>query len=422
MTPRVISCAEERADYLVLPRGCADEVATELTEVGIALHLDDRREAGAPFEARFDGVLTEAQSQAAQSMLEHDSGILVAPPGSGKTVIGASLIASRGRNTLVLVHRKPLMDQWVAQLALFLGLKPREIGRIGGGLRKVTGRIDVAMLQSLVSKGGVADLVAGYGHVVVDECHHVPAVSFERILGEVRSRYLTGLTATPVRRDGHHPILEMQMGAVRHTMNGGRHGQAAPLVCRLFVRNTGFRPGPDDATQGIQNLYARLASDTVRNEQIIADVRAALAEGRSPLVLTERRDHLESLSTALRDAARHQVTLYGGMGAKARRQALTGLTGAPANESRLVLATGRYIGEGFDDARLDTLFLALPVSWKGTLVQYAGRLHRLREGKTEVRIYDYVDRDVGMLRRMFERRLKGYRAMGYAEVGSFLFE
>jgi len=414
LTPRIIHCAEERAEYLVLPRGCAPEAAAVLGDHGVTVETEDKRECGEPLDLRFTGTLTPLQEQAAAALLAHETGILVAPPGSGKTVVGAHLIAVRGCSTLVLVHRKPLLDQWVAQMALFLGLKPGEIGRIGAGRQKPNGRLDVAMLQSLVRKGEVADLVAGYGHVVVDECHHVPATSFERVLGEIRARYLTGLTATPLRRDGHHPILEMQLGPVRFTVRGHGPGSEAPMAHRLVVRETGFTADEQAMPAGIQGLYALLAVDQGRNDLIVNDVVAAVAEGRSPLVLTERRDHLDLLASRLGGTAQHLVTLYGGMGTRERRGIMERLAAIPADETRLVLATGRYIGEGFDDARLDTLFLALPVSWKGTLVQYAGRLHRVRAGKVEVRIYDYADTGALMLKRMYEKRLRGYRGMGYA--------
>jgi superfamily II DNA or RNA helicase len=329
-------------------------------------------------------------------------------------VVGTYLVAARARNTLILVHRQPLLDQWVAQLGMFLGLDPKAIGQIGAGKRRPTGRLDVAMLQSLVREGRVDDVVAGYGHVIVDECHHVPAVSFERILSEVKARYLTGLTATPRRRDGLHPILEMQLGPVRFAVDARSQAARRPFDRRLIVRETAFTMIALDPAQGIQALYGALAGDERRNQLILDDVAHAIEEHRSPILLTERRDHLEYLATRLRPFVRRLVVLQGGMTPSERRQVMAQLAGIPEDEPRLVLATGRYIGEGFDDARLDTLFLTMPVSWKGTLVQYAGRLHRLHPGKTEVRIYDYVDREVPLFQRMFEKRLRGYRAIGYA--------
>ena len=253
-----------------------------------------------------------------------------------------------------------------------------------------------------------------YGQVIVDECHHAPAVSFERVLNEVKARYVVGLTATPHRRDGHHPIADMQLGPVRFTVDQRNQRSLRPFDQSLFVRDTAFKWVNDRAAPTVQELYAALAADDRRNRIILDDVIQALEEKRSPIVLTERRDHLEFFAAKLRNFARHVVVLRGGMGVKERRRVQEQLAAIPSHEERLLLATGRYIGEGFDDARLDTLFLTLPVSWRGTLVQYTGRLHRLHPGKTEVRIFDYVDRDVPMLHRMFQRRLRGYRAIGYA--------
>lgn len=415
LTPRVIACAEEFPDHISLPRGCLAELEDLLHEYGVALVMEDQRTGGDPLEVRFNGQLTAMQKDAAGALLASDIGVFVAPPGVGKTVVGTYLVAQRARSTLILVHRQPLLDQWVAQLSMFLGVDAKAIGRIGGGKRKPNGHLDVAMLQSVVRGDEVNDIVATYGHVIVDECHHVPAVSFERVLSNVKAKYVTGLTATPQRRDGHHPIIEMQLGPVRFTFDSKHHTARHPFTHRLIVRETIFRLASDAHRTPIQDLYRALVTDASRNQLIINDVLNALEEGRSPLLLTERKDHLEYLEAQLRPAARNLVVLRGGMGAKQRREVAERIATIPPDEERLVLATGRYIGEGFDDARLDTLFLALPVSWKGTLVQYAGRLHRFHEGKREVRIFDYVDREIPMLARMFEKRLRGYRTIGYEQ-------
>ena len=413
-TPRVIACAEEFPHHIALPRGCRGDLEDLLRNHGVKLVVDDARHEGEPLQVQFQGALTPSQDQAAKALLQHDIGVFVAPPGIGKTVLGTYLVSQRRCGTLVLVHRRPLLDQWVTQLSMFLGIDEKRVGRVGGGKRRANGTLDVAMIQSLARKGRVDDMVATYGQVIVDECHHVPAVSFERVLSEVKARYVVGLTATPHRRDGHHPILEMQLGPVRFSVDARSQAARRPFEHKLIVRETGFRLDETRTELSIQEIYQALAADEQRNQLILDDVIQAVAGGASPILLTERRDHLEYLAGRLRSFVRHVVVLQGGMRPRQRQELGTRLADIPDREERLVLATGRYIGEGFDNARLDSLFLAMPISWKGTLVQYTGRLHRLHPRKKEVRIFDYVDVGVPMLRRMFEKRLRTYRAVGYA--------
>ncbi len=415
-TPRVIACFEELPDHVALPRGCRDALQSLLDEYGIALHLDDKRNVGTPTDFCFHGTLSDIQQQTVDELMRYDIGIFVAPPGSGKTVVGAWLAAARNCSTLVLVHRKPLLDQWVAQLSRFLDLPPKEIGTIGSGKNTANGILDVAMMQSLIRKDEVADLVVNYGQIIVDECHHLPAFSFERVLGEVKAKYVVGLTATPYRRDGHQPIIHLQCGPTRFSLNRKQQVTGEDFTHRLILRETGFSLSDTDGKITIQEIYARLTADRQRNHLILGDIRQSLAEGRSPILLTERKDHLEYLAGELRDTVHHLVVLHGGMGVKHRRKVMEHLASIPDDEERLILATGRYIGEGFDDARLDTLFLALPFSWKGMLVQYAGRLHRLNPGKVEVQVYDYVDSSVPMLTKMHDKRMKGFKTMGYEQA------
>ncbi len=412
-TPRVIACAEDLPQFVALPRGCQGELEAMLRDYGVTVEIEDQRVGGERLPFQFQGKLTSVQQAAADALLAHDIGVLVAPPGVGKTVVGTYLIAARGCSTLVLVHRQPLLDQWLAQLSLFLGLEPKQIGQIGAGKKTGNGRIDVAMIQSLVRKNNVQDVVAQYGQVIVDECHHLPAVSFERVLVEAKARYVMGLTATPQRRDGHHPITTMQLGPVRFAVNPKSQAAQRPFAHTLMVRETGFKTLCEESAS-IQDLYAALAADVKRNQLILDDVIGALEQRRSPILLTERKDHLEYFAAQLSRIARHVVVLQGGMSPSERREVKRQLAVISDAEERVVIATGRYIGEGFDDARLDTLFLALPVSWKGTLIQYAGRLHRLHKAKQEVQIFDYVDREVPVLWRMFQKRLRGYRGLGYA--------
>ncbi len=421
LTPRVISCAEDHEKHISLPRGCLEDVQILLQEYGSRLEVEDLQHLGDPIEVTFLGELTDAQRQAASAIAEHNTGVVVAPPGFGKTVLGTYLIAKRMCSTLVLVHRQPLLEQWRSQIGIFLGRDSKSIGQVGGGKRKLTGQIDVAMIQSLSRQDSVDDIVAEYGLVIIDECHHLPAVSFERVLSEVKARSVVGLTATPQRRDGHQPIIHMQIGPVRFKADPRSQLAQRPFDHRLAVRETGFDAPVQASDTTIQELYGLLVADEKRNEQIINDVLMAMEEGRSPILLTERKEHLEKLHDRLTGFVRHIVVLRGGRSAKERQEVQAQFASIPMDEERLILATGRYIGEGFDDARLDTLFLALPVSWKGTLVQYAGRLHRLHPGKREVRIVDYVDSKVPMLARMFDRRRIGYRAMGCREEDNETF-
>lgn len=418
LTPRIITCAEETPEYICLPRGSMDDLEELMQGYGTKVKTEDRRNPGKDLALKFQGDLSELQTKAAQLLLKHDIGVLVAPPGMGKTVMGIFMAVSRGLTTLILVHRAPLLDQWVSQLSLFLGISEKEIGRIGAGKRKPNGKLDVAMIQSLTRKGKVEDLVADYGHVIVDECHHLPALSFEKVLAEVKARYILGLTATPQRRDGLHPIISMQLGPVRFAVNAKKQGELRPFHHRLVVRETRFALENPLSKPTIQELYSDLVKSQSRNQIILEDVLAALKENRSPILLTERKEHLDYFREKLQDKVRHLVILQGGMTSKKRKASTSQITEIPEGEERLVLATGRFIGEGFDDARLDTLFLAAPISWKGTLVQYAGRLHRKHPGKKEVRIYDYLDNSVPMLMRMFDKRMKTYRALGYAQNDS----
>ena len=414
--PRVIACAEDHRHHIGLPRGCLDDVCQTLSDLGIRVTIRDERYAGRPLAVIFQGELRPEQRAAANAMLAHDAGVLAATTAFGKTVVAAWLIAQRGVGTLVLVHRRQLLDQWIERLSTFLGVPAKSIGRIGGGRSRPTGLLDVAVIQSLVSKGVVDDRVAGYGHLIVDECHHLSAHSFEQVARQAKARFVVGLSATVARKDGHHPIIFMQCGPVRHQVSARAQAAARPFEHFALVQPTTFQPTrtPDaDKRVEFQALYQELVEDEVRNRRICDDVIESANNGRSPLVLTERNDHLDRLEGLIAAGVRHLVVLRAGLGKKKRQAISERLTAIPRDEARVILATGKYVGEGFDDARLDTLFLTLPVSWRGTVAQYAGRLHRLYDDKREVRIYDYADLNVPMLARMFDRRCRGYEAIGY---------
>lgn len=416
--PRVICCAEDYPQHVALPRGCLESVRKCLEECGVRLRLRDERNPGLPLDVVFCGELRPEQAQAGQAMLAHDTGVLAAGTAFGKTVLAAWLIAQRGVNTLVLVNRRQLQAQWVARLATFLNVPEKEIGRIGGGKRHVTGKIDVALIQSLGRKGETDDAVAKYGHVIVDECHVISAPAFERVARRAKAQYVTGFSATPIRKDGHHPIIFMQCGPLRHEVNPAKMRQIQSFVHTVWVRPTTFdgsRPwGEGSPAPSFHALCEELMRNDARNRLIVADVLAAVKEGRSPVVLTERKSHLVELAARLEGSVRHLVVMRGGMGRKQLAAIAAQLAAIPDVEPRVLLATGSYLGEGFDDARLDTLFFAMPISWRGRIAQYAGRLHRIHAGKREVRICDYADLEVPMLARMFDRRCQGYRALGYS--------
>ena len=414
--PRIIACAEDHPKHFALPRGCLDDVRKTLEALKIEPVLCDERFGGVPLNVSFCGVLRPDQQAAAQALLEHDTGVLAATTAFGKTVVAAWLIAQRGVNTLILVHRRQLLEQWIECLSTFLSLPARTIGRLGGGRKKLTGTLDVALMQSLIHKGVVDDRVGDYGYLIVDECHHLSARSFEMVARRAKAKFVTGLSATVGRKDGHHPIIFMQCGPVRHRVDAKTQAAARPFTHHVLVRPTAFRAtaasDPDPRAE-FHHLYEALWNDEKRNQMICADVVSAVNEGRSPLVLTERIEHLQRLARLLSPDIAHLILLQGGQTRKELNDARTHLAKLPATSARVILATGKYIGEGFDDSRLDTLFLALPISWRGTIAQYVGRLHRLHESKREVRVYDYADLNVAMLSRMFDKRCRGYEALGY---------
>ena len=405
---------------LSLPRGCIEAARAALRRTGAELRVRDEREEGEALEVAFQGELRPEQKAAAEAMMRHDAGVLEAGTAFGKTVLAAWMVAARGRSALVIVNRVTLQRQWIARLAQFLGLRERDVGRIGGGgRRRVTGRIDVAVLQSLLRRPEAELRAMRHGFVIVDECHGLPAATFERVADRFRARFFLGLSATPVRRDGRHPVVEQQCGPVRHSVPSAALVRAEPFAHVAIVRPTAFSPPPEVASKGpgapsFSALCTALCADGARNERLVADALACVAEGRFPVILTDRRDHVAALAAALRERGAPNIfELVGGLAPKALATATAAMAAVPPGEGRVIVATGPLLGEGFDDARLDTLLLATPLSWRGRLAQYTGRLHRRCEGKREVRILDYADLGVPALSRMFDRRCEAYAAIGY---------
>ncbi len=411
--PRMIACYDDFPEYIVLPRGCLADVTQLLEDYKINIEVVDECTKGKPLRASFKGKLRGKQKDAVKTLRQHDIGVLSATTAFGKTVVAAKMLAVRKRSTLILVHRKQLLEQWRERLATFLSVSIDDIGQIGGGKKKPNGKLDIALLQSLYRDGKVYQDVSQYGHIIIDECHHLSAFSFEQVLKQAKAKYVLGLTATPIRKDGHHPIIFMQCGEIRYQVNAKDAALERPFEHIMIPRYTNFSLPDSDDKQTIQQVYQHLSEDKGRNDQIVTDVISSVKEGRSPLVLTERIAHLRYLTGQLSESIDNIIVMHGGMSRNQLNKTREQLASIKSNEDRVILATGKYIGEGFDDPRLDTLFLAMPISWKGTLQQYAGRLHRLYDSKKEVRIYDYVDDQVGMLQRMYAKRKSGYRAMGY---------
>jgi len=407
--PRVIGCAENYPQHIALPRGCLGAAQELLSENGIRCDLRDERYSGEAFDLTFIGNLRDDQQAAVAAMLRHDAGVLCAPTAFGKTVTAAAMIARRGVNTLVLVHRTELLKQWQERLQVFLGAGKGVVGNIGGGKAKATGKIDIAVMQSLSRQGEVNPLVESYGHVIVDECHHVGAVSFDAILKRTKAKFVLGLTATPFRRDGQQPIIFMQCGPIRHT---AAKPVTAPRDLEVMPRSLYSRIDlPPEA--GIQDVFRNLANDQARTQAIAAEVQTAYSQGRKVLVLTERTEHLDAMRAALVGKVPLTFVLHGRIPRKQRAALIAEFDALPPDAPRVLLSTGKLVGEGFDHPALDTLVLAMPVSWKGTLQQYAGRLHREHASKTNVRIVDFVDTGHPALLRMWDKRQRGYRAMGY---------
>ena len=407
-TPRIIGCADNLTHHIALPRGCLNDLLVLLNTNNISYELDDKRLDGEEIQVEFTGTLRPDQNKAMKAMLKHETGVLCAPPAFGKTVTAAAIIAKRSVNTLILVHRKELMLQWRERLGAFLELGTVKIGNRGGGRKKLYGKIDIALMQSL-ARNPDDDIIEQYGQIIVDECHHISATSFEGLLKQSKARFVLGLTATPIRRDGWHPIIFMQCGPIRHRAANAVDAPEQLLVIPHLIQ----MPPKDHGSDSIQHLFNTLAENDVRNKVIVEGILSAYKNGHKILVLSERVAHLSTLEQLLRDNVEELHVLHGKTSKKERTRIMTRLEELPPDAARVLLASGKLIGEGFDHPPLDTLFLTMPLSWKGTLQQYAGRLHRTHVGKEVVRVHDYINSNYPQLERMWRKRMTGYSAMGY---------
>lgn len=432
--PRFIFSGEINHAELLLPRGTIEKVIKILTNAGANVIIRDERLSKRKIKVAFKGALTKEQTKAIKVIKSFDCGVLVAPPGAGKTVIGCALIAERKTSTLILVHRQPIMDQWKERIQEFLEVDPKNIGIFGGSKKKRSGKIDIGMLQSLAKTENMEEIANSYSQIIIDECHHIPASSFEGVMKQIPARYIVGLTATPRRKDGLEKILFQQCGPIRYEMDYVEDGQ---LTKETIIKETGFRIPSELGNQPPYHLLIEaLISDENRNALIARDAIAALKESRFPLLLTDRIDQLDCLDRLIKQQSLKDpelsnikiVKLYGNLSAKNRGVILNEVTDSrSAKQPTLIIATSSLIGEGFDLPSLDTLILSMPLSFEGRMIQYAGRLHRIVEGKSNVVIYDYMDSFSAIFLKMFRNRVKAYKKMGYkirrpdvvTEIGTF---
>ena len=430
--PRIISCFDITNEYLAMPRGCEDAIRSFLNDNTVTYTIIDKTNHGNKISVSFQGEEREEQLEAINALLPYTNGILHATTAFGKTVTAAAIIARKKVNTLILVHSKALLKQWHDRLTEFLNIDyPKHEEKNKRGRRKVFspigcfdssgntlhGIIDIALIQSCLDEDGVKPFVQDYGMVIVDECHHVSSITFEQVLMSIKAHTIYGLTATPIRKDGHQPIIFMQCGPIRFSTDVKSQIAKQSFDRFLIPRFTSYNSILEDRLS-IATLYKYLSEDEIRNNLIVEDICKAVNTGRTPIILTNRTAHVSVLAEKLKATIKNVISLTGIGTTKEKREAMQRLQTIPDSEQLVIVATGKYVGEGFDYPRLDTLFLALPISWKGLLTQYAGRLHREYEGKKDVRIYDYIDIHEPICDSMYRKRLKGYAAIGYKTINT----
>ena len=425
---RMIYMGQDEQGYIGIPRGLYDELIQRCCEAGIKCHIEDERTVGRSIDVIFQGELRESQVPAVEKMLEHDTGILSAATAFGKTVVCSRLIAERKVSTLILLESSALIEQWVDALHNFLDIKEELpeyqtpsgrirkrknlIGRIHGAHDSSTGIIDIAMVGSLCKKGEPHPRLQEYGMVIMDECHHAAAATVIEILQAVKAKYVYGVTATPVRSDGLEKIGYMLLGNIRYRYTAKDRAKEQGIEHLVYPRFTRVAY-PRSQEMHINDAYMLIRDSEVRNEQIVEDVKKCIAHGRTPVVLTRYKEHASLLSERLQAYADNLLLLYGNKSKKELQKVREQMEKVPAGETMILVATGQMVGEGFNYPRLDTLIMATPISWRGIVEQYAGRLNRDYAGKKDVLIYDYVDSHIDKFDRMYGKRLKAYKQIGY---------
>ena len=433
--PRIVFCGYDEAGYICIPRALLDSVIDRFNEVGISFTLTDNRCSGTPLDVSFNGTLYEEQMRAAKAILEHDNGILAATTSFGKTVVGAYMIAQRKTNTLILVHNTEIQKNWIEDLNKFLDvnaelpeyktktgrIKKRKniIGKLHAGHNSMTDIIDVAIFSSLGKGDEIDPIIEQYGMVIMDECHHGAAQTVEDVIGSAKAKYVYGLTATPKREDGLEKKVFMQFGPIRFRYTAKERAEKQGIDHFVYPRFTRLVSASHLKVNEANRAVIECES---RNEQIIADVENCIQNGRTPLVLTKYKEHAELLYQRLQGKADHVYLLQGGGSRKTKDEMRIQMRSIPDAESIVLVAIDKYIGEGFNFPRLDTMMLTMPAAAEGNIEQFAGRLHRDYETKKEVIIYDYVDSHIRVLEKMYHKRLRTYKKIVYEICNNIIVE
>lgn len=427
---RFIYLGSDEGKYIVLPRGLREDILKKFDNAGIRYKIEDKRTQGRELNISFKGELRESQIPAAETMLENETGILHAATAFGKTVVCCDMIARRGISTLILVDRADLMNQWIKRLDEFLDIdeelpeyqtktgrtrkRKSLIGNLQGVHDTLTGIVDVAMIRSLKKKDGFHPMLKEYAQVYFDECHHAASESAIEVLQEINAKYVYGVTATPKRGDGKEKINEFLLGPIRYRFTAKDRAEEQNIDHLVYPRFTRtVKPHHLSKTPYGNDAYELIRNNDVRDEQIIRDVADCVQAGRTPVVLTKYVDHANKLSERLKKYADRLILLTGANGTKARRAQVKELNEVDDSDSLILVGTGSLLGEGFDFPRLDTLFMATPVSGENVVEQYVGRLNRDYDGKENVIVYDYVDSHIPKFDKMYAARLKAYKKIGY---------
>ena len=411
--PMVIDCSKEDEKYIKLPRGTLEYLMVLCNKNHVKTNIKDIRNNGKKIDIKFNGTLRDDQNIALNDMLKYETGILEAPTGFGKTVTCCKLIAERSVNTLIIVFSLQLIKQWEERLKFFLNID--DVGQVGGGKNKVTNRVDIASIKTIYNNGKFNDIVKNYGMIIIDECHHSSAYTYESALNTVNAKYVYGVSATPEKENGHTPIINMQCGNIRYKVDLKEFNKKLNLSMKVYPKKLHLNFVDKSITDySLNEIYNFISKDVIRNGIVIKDIEKEFNEGKNILVLTERIEHLEYLNERLSKLTKNIFIYRGGLGKKVLKKYDELNSNLTQNkENKIIIATSSCIGEGFDDSSLEVLFLTMPISGINRIIQYTGRLHRTNENKKEIIVYDYIDDNFLQTRNMFLKRKKTYEKMGY---------